>query len=92
MTIRAKFAYLLHVIGRLLSPRLYALEQRVAEIERHPFRYSGAWEAGSYDKGEFASHRGSLWFCHEPTSSRPGTDETWQLCVKKGRDGKDAQQ
>jgi len=85
-----KIRELWRAIGRMLQPRLNALEQRIEELERHPFRYVGTWEAGAYDKGEFASHSGSLWFCHAPTSSKPGTSDDWQLCVKKGRDGKDA--
>lgn len=92
MTIREKIAYLSQVIRRALQPRLYALEQRIAELERHPFSYSGVFEDGcNYRRGEFVSHRGSLWHRNFETASRPGEDASWTLCVKKGRDGRDAQ-
>lgn len=91
MTLREKFSYLFQVIGRALQPRCslqVALEQRIAELERHPFRYVGTWEGGQYERGEFATHRGSLWHCNFETASRPGEDASWTLCVKKGRDAK----
>lgn len=92
MTLREKITCLLRAIGRALSPRLTALEERIEALERHPFRYVGVWEAGGHSRGEFVTHRGSLWFCHAPTSSKPGTSDDWQLTVKAGKNGKDAQQ
>jgi len=86
MTLR----YLMHCIRRAPSPRLYALEERVAALEASPFQYAGTWESGEYVRGEFVSLRGSLWHCNHSTTSRPGTDESWTLAVKHGRDGRDA--
>lgn len=42
-----------------------------------------------YKQGHAVTWGGSLWVCQGPTDARPGTDDTWRLAVKKGRDGKD---
>lgn len=43
----------------------------------------------SYTLGDCVTHDGSTWVAKEKTTSRPGTDATWQLMVKKGRDGRE---
>jgi hypothetical protein len=64
-----------------LEAKLAALEQRKA------FSYCGVWDGSeTYTEGDFATHAGSLWHCNAATSrSRPGTDDTWQLTVKRGK-------
>lgn len=73
--------------------RLTALEARVAAIEARPaaLKYQGVWresQAG-YPEGTTITHAGSLWITRRATTSRPGTDDSWQLAVKRGRDGRD---
>lgn len=55
-------------------------------------RYLGVFVAGkTYDLGDCVTWDGSLWHCHsETTTAKPGDgSKTWQLIVKRGRDGKD---
>ena len=72
---------------RKLEKRIEALEQRESSI-----RYRGVWdESGGYRENEFATYDGSLWACKRTgTHDRPATSGDWQLCVRKGRAGKDA--
>lgn len=53
-------------------------------------KYEGVWHEGEYEKGINVTFGGSQWVANELTKSKPGTDGTWTLCVKKGRDGRDA--
>lgn len=46
-------------------------------------------EGQLYKAGHAVTFGGSLWIAQEVTDSKPGTDDTWRLSVKKGRDGKD---
>lgn len=41
-----------------------------------------------YERGDAVSFGGSLWIAQRSTIARPGTDDSWRLAVKKGRDGK----
>lgn len=73
-----------------VDERILALARRVVELESRPvgMKYCGVWDAkDSYTEHEMVTLSGSLWACRDATRSRPGTDETWQLCVKKGRVG-----
>jgi hypothetical protein len=65
---------------------------RIERVECRPqLRYIGVWrEPEEYVPGNMVSHRGSMWACQAPTRSKPGTSRDWQLCVKAGRDGRDA--
>jgi len=42
-----------------------------------------------YNKAEIVTHAGSMWHCNRSTRSQPGTDDSFTLCVKHGKDGKD---
>lgn len=77
-----------HMAGLIDACR--TLAARVAVLEQRPaVSYMGVWEMGkSYQPGQFVTHGGSLWACHEPTSGKPGTSPGWQLAAKRGRDGK----
>lgn len=44
---------------------------------------------GAYEQGDMVTWDGSMWHCNEPTNEKPGTTKSWQLCVRKGQDGKD---
>lgn len=51
----------------------------------------GVFKEGSdYVKGDGVSYGGCFWIAQKETASKPGTDPTWRLAVKKGRDAKDA--
>jgi polyhydroxyalkanoate synthesis regulator phasin len=64
--------------------RITTLEQRIAELEKGA-EYRGIWSPGSsYIKGNSVTFQGGIWICKEDTDSRPGTDSTWQLAVKRG--------
>jgi hypothetical protein len=51
--------------------------------------YKGIWKEGAYTKGNTVTTGGSLWHCNKDTTDKPGTSEAWQLCAKKGTDGRD---
>jgi hypothetical protein len=51
--------------------------------------YKGIWKEGAYTKGSTVTTGGSLWHCNKDTTDKPGTSESWQLCAKKGTDGRD---
>jgi hypothetical protein len=40
-----------------------------------------------YDANDAVTFGGSLWIANVRTNSRPETDDTWRLAVKRGRDG-----
>lgn len=51
----------------------------------------GVYRAGqAYEKGDIVSYGGSSWIAQRDTQSKPETDDSWRLMVKRGRDGKDA--
>ena len=70
----------------LLGQLIGKLTKRVEQLESRPtLRYLGIWdEAKEYMPGCFVTTNGSLWYCEERTRSRPGTDATWRLAVKRG--------
>lgn len=51
--------------------------------------HKGPWKAGAFGRGNLVTMGGSTWLATADTQSRPGTDETWRLIVRAGRDGKD---
>jgi hypothetical protein len=78
-------------VARKLAP----LEKRIAELESRPeLKYCGIWVAGkTYAENSLVTHAGSLWIAKQKTASFPGGQAepgAWQLCTKRGRDGKDA--
>lgn len=75
-----------------LLARIEALEARLRDAVPG-IRYRGVWREGEeYLPGDVATHRGALWFCSLATTAKPFDDQSpaWQMCVKAGRDGKDA--
>lgn len=54
----------------------------------HPI-YRGVWKEGAYEKGDSVTFGGSQFIAMRETTSKPETDDSWKLCVKRGRDGKD---
>jgi len=73
------------------NERIAALEQRVRELEARPtHKYRGVFTEGAwYDPLNSVTRDGSLWMCLARTNATPGGgDPAWQLCVKRGADGK----
>lgn len=54
----------------------------------HPI-YQGIWKQGDYRKGDCVTFGGSVFIALRNTGSKPETDDSWRLSVKRGRDGKD---
>lgn len=51
----------------------------------------GVYMAGkAYEQADMVTWGGSTWICQETTTAKPGESKSWRLCVKRGRDGKDA--
>lgn len=46
----------------------------------------GVWREGTYEKGDGVTWAGSFWIAQRSTQSKPQTDDSWRLAVKKGRD------
>lgn len=66
-------------------------KDRVLFSQRIPYpKYCDVWSErfGTYEEGFMVTFGGSVWTAKRDTTSKPGTDDSWQLCVKKGRDGK----
>jgi hypothetical protein len=71
--------------------RMEGMKARLAELERTRPEYRGIWKARTmYARGSFVTSAGSVWCATEDTDSKPGSDATWTLAVKRGRDGKHA--
>jgi hypothetical protein len=65
---------------------------RIAELEQKPgLKYQGVWAAEKvYSVGDFVTDHGSLWHCWDTNVGvRPGSSDTWQLAVQRGKDGRD---
>ena len=60
------------------------------EPGRPGLQYRGVYKDGTaYDVGDVVTFAGSSWHCHAATTTRPGdTATSWQLMVKRGRDGR----
>ncbi len=55
----------------------------------HPI-YRDVYQHGRrYECDDVVTFGGSAWIATRDTDSKPGTDDSWKLMVKKGRDGKD---
>lgn len=91
----ARDAALISAMGHEIAERdtrIEVLEQRIAALEDKmaQWRYCGVWSEGQQcEVGNFVTHEGSLFTCLWSTQSKPGTDSSWQLCCKRGKDGRD---
>ena len=71
------------------------LRDRIRSLEaRPPLKYCGVWVAGkTYPENSLVTKGGSLWIAKQTTAAFPGGGAepgSWQLCVRRGNDGKDA--
>jgi hypothetical protein len=83
-------------IAEKISEAVAPLKRELAELKAGQadlanWKYVGTWTSGFYRKNNFVISDGSLWICLDDTHTRPGENpRAWQLCTKRGRDGKDA--
>jgi hypothetical protein len=81
-------------ITKTIRTRRDANGQLVADVyesEGTAIKYRGIWNADNqYNEGDFVTDKGSMWCCLASTRLRPGSNQDWQLAVKRGRDAKGA--
>jgi len=80
---------------RLVLPAGSCLLRPDSGLEAHtPLKYAGIWQAEkTHQENSLVTRDGSLWIAKRATASFPGggaEPDAWQLCVKRGADGKDA--
>lgn len=78
-------------LSNAVFQELHRLRKRITEVEAKPgLTYQGVWDAEKvYHVGDFVTDHGSLWHCWDANVGvRPGSSDTWQLAVQRGRDGK----
>jgi hypothetical protein len=72
-------------VANAIVPRIEALERRPRGL-----RYCGVWRSDQrYVADDVTTHDGSMWHCRAPTREKPGHGDSWTLCVKRGKDGRD---
>jgi hypothetical protein len=78
---------------RTLNLSFLAGEQEVKSSVVLPYPlHSGVHKAGQeYQRGDAVTFQGSTFLATRPTKSKPETDDSWRLIVKRGRDGKDGE-
>ncbi len=85
-------AMLLKKLRGEFETRADDLNKRVAALESHAapseLRYCGVWSQGTeYRLGNFVTFKGALWHRNAGSAaSRPGTDSSWTLAVKSGKE------
>jgi hypothetical protein len=80
-------------VTKTLRDKIEALERKVVELQTKGVEYKGVWQrACSYERGAIVTSDGSMWVCVENVepNTQPGQSQSWQLCCRHGRDGKDA--
>ena len=79
-------------VKKFVVEKFAELGTKIADLERGQMKYLGVWQPGrAYTKGNVVTHDGSMFHCeYESTISKPGDGEFWRLCVKRGKDGRDA--
>ena len=82
---------LLPTIGRYVHAQVRPLQRRIEELESQTknWEYRDVFESGEvYYENNFVTHQGSLWVCKRSTVTKPGTDSSWVLCCKRGKDAR----
>jgi hypothetical protein len=77
-----------------LEKRHESLGERIAAVEESGTRYSGVYQrANGYRRGEWVGYDGSGWVALSDVQplEQPGASPKWQLVIRAGRDGRDAQ-
>lgn len=73
----------------------FVLDERTEELSLTvPFMiYRGIWKQGGYERGDVVTRDGSTFVALKNTLSTPATkDCDWQLCCKRGANGKDGRE
>lgn len=79
-----------------LVTRVKDLENEIADLKAAQSKtladaFRGTWQPGStYVRGSLAIWDGSLWLAMADTSSKCGSDDTWRMITKRGRDARGA--
>ncbi|MPZ36600.1 MAG: hypothetical protein GEU95_00825 [Rhizobiales bacterium] len=82
-SVRAMFA-LLYLLIQKQDHKIKELRQSMPAM-----KYVGVWVPDAdYRQGNFVTDHGALWHANTTTRSRPGTDSSWTLAVKKGKDAR----
>lgn len=79
------------VTQRELDMRSAFLLEEIASLKEllEARTYQGVWdEKKAYAKENSVSFGGSVWIARADTTKKPGEHESWQLAVKRGRDGR----
>jgi hypothetical protein len=72
-------------LGKLLDLVIKTLRKEIAEVAAKQLKFCGVHEPGrSYKANSMVVKRGGLWIALTSTGTVPGSDDTWQLCVKQG--------
>jgi hypothetical protein len=75
-----------------MAARVTELEKLFMELKHEGrLEYHGVWSPDqTYNRHASVTSGGCLWIAREPNQNcKPGASATWQLAVKKGRDGRD---
>lgn len=67
----------------------YSRMEYTHDVKLAHMLYRGVWTPQEYQRGDCVTWGGSLWHANKDTAAKPDTDDSWQLAVKRGRDGKD---
>jgi len=79
-------------LARLIADFIDPLRDEVKDLKRalEQRSYKGLYEHGvEYRQHNSVTHAGSFWIARKDTMSMPGTDDSWVLAVRRGKDGKD---
>lgn len=81
-TLKVKFV-------RHLKDGEYSRMEYTHDVKLAHMLYRGTWVPQEYQRGDCVTWGGSLWHANRDTTVKPDMDDSWQLAVKRGRDGKD---
>lgn len=82
-TLKVKF------VRHLPGDTEYSRMEYTHDVKLAHMLYRGIWAPQEYQRGDCVTWGGSLWHANKDTAAKPDTDDSWQLAVKRGRDGKD---
>lgn len=68
-------------------------QRKTFPIQLPYLKYEGLYQENrAYVRGDVVTWGGNMWYCGDTdTISRPGASKSWQLCVKRGAEGKPGQ-
>lgn len=74
-----------------IKTKLTGGADQVVKMSMPTMVYKEVWKEGeTYQKGHVVTWGGSMWIAkNADVTSKPATSSDWQLCVKRGTDGKD---